>query len=155
MRKLALVLLALSGIGCVVVGARYALATEFMPYHAVLAGKPWAELEPGVQAIVLGMMKIMGSAIAACGLALLAFAWAGNAGARWPAVAAAVVGSVVGAPTLYVTLFLRTVNPRAETPVALTAVLLVLILGSSLLLWLANGRERGAHTAGGGQAQPA
>lgn len=138
MRRLALVLMVIAAVGAIGTGIRYALAPEFMPYHAVLAGKPWGQLDPGVQAIVLGMMKIMGAGFAAFGVALLAFAWGGVHGERWPALAAAVSTLVIGAPTLYVTLFLRTVNPRAETPVLLTIVLVALALLGALLLWIAN-----------------
>lgn len=139
MRKLALTLIVLSAIGAAAMGARYLMATEFMPYHAAVAGKSWSQLEPGVQAIVLGMLRILGASFTAFAIALLAFAWGGWRGERWPAVGAAFTGLVLAVPTLYVTLHLRTVNPRAETPVGLTAVLLTLVLSGCLLLWVANG----------------
>lgn len=142
MRKVALALMLLAGIGAIAVGVRYALAQQFMPYHEVIAGKPWGQLEPGVQAILRGMLKILGAGFAAFGVALLAFAWGGARGDRWPAVASAVTCVVIGAPTLYVTLFLRTVNARAETPVLLTLVLMGVTLAGSLLLWIANAPAR-------------
>jgi hypothetical protein len=148
MRKLALALIVLAAVGAAAVGARYSMATEFMPYHAVVAGKSWSQLEPGVQAIVLGMLRILGASFIAFAIALLAFAWGGWRGDRWPAVGAALSGLVLAVPTLYVTLHLRTLNPRAETPVGLTAILLALILAGSVLLWIANGpshRRVGPH----------
>jgi hypothetical protein len=39
-------------------GIRYFFRTDFMPYHAVVAGKPWAELETGVQIIIRALYKI-------------------------------------------------------------------------------------------------
>lgn len=142
MRMLALTLLVLAAVGAIAVGARYSMATEFMPYHAVVAGKAWSQLETGVQAVVLGMLMILGASFISCGIALLAFAWGGWQGHRWPAVGAAASGMVIAAPTLYVTLHLRTLNARAETPVALTAILLALILAGCFLLWIANGPPR-------------
>ena len=50
-------LVALAGI---VFGVRYMRRDAFLPYHAAVAGKSWTELDPGVQIIILGMLKIIG-----------------------------------------------------------------------------------------------
>lgn len=54
-----LVLLSLAGLISIAFGVRYFLAREYMPYHAVVAGSSWAELEPGVRTVILGMLKIL------------------------------------------------------------------------------------------------
>jgi hypothetical protein len=71
MLMLTTVLLALSGLIAILFGLKYALAKEFMPYHATVAGRSWPELEPGVQAIIPGMYRIMGGGFSTYGVMLL------------------------------------------------------------------------------------
>lgn len=84
-------LLGVAGVIAILFGFRYALAREFMPYHATVAGRSWSELT-----LTLGSLL----------------------------------------PILYVTLWLRRVQPAAKTPVAPAAfVLLLAVSGSLLALW--------------------
>ena len=117
MRKFAVVLMVLAGLACLAAGARYLVTPEFMPYHAAVAGREWAQLDHGLRTIVLGMLRIVGAGFAGCGAALLAFAFAGARGDRWPGPAAVAVSCIVWLPTLYVTLWLRSANPQAQPPV--------------------------------------
>jgi hypothetical protein len=43
-------------------GATYLFRAEFMPYHAVAVGMPWAKVPVGSQALFLGLMKATGGA---------------------------------------------------------------------------------------------
>lgn len=109
-------------------GVRYLRTKEFMPYHAVVAGKSWSELELGVQTIILGMLKIVGGGLTTYGLALLWLLLPLNRGESWAAWAALTITATAILPTLYVTIMLRRFQPNAKTPVVPTVIALVLAL---------------------------
>ena len=132
-----LVLLSVAALLSILFGVRYVLAKEFMPYHAVVAGTSWSQLSPGLQTIILGMLKIVGGGLTTYGIALLCLllplsrheAWA-----SWAALAITVTSVV---PTLYVTIALRRFEPSARTPVLPASVVLALgVVGSGLSLFI-------------------
>jgi hypothetical protein len=143
-RKIPFVLLSLAALLAIFFGIRYLTTPEFMPYHAVVAGKSWAQLEPGVQTIILGMLTIIGGGFISYGCAVL---WLfvplnrGEAWARW-AILTFTAASIV--PTLYVTIMLRRFAPQAETPVGPAALVLVLMLLGVGLSFLSAFQERRA-----------
>lgn len=138
MRKTGLSLLLLAGIASIAAGIRYLLATEFLPYHAIVAGKAWSQIEPGTQTIVLGMLKIVGGGFLSCGVALL---WLlvplrrDEAWARWAALS---IAAAVWLPTQYVTFMLKGAAPVAQPPIVPTAVILVLVLAAVAVLFAAR-----------------
>ena len=83
-------------------GARYVFTQEFMPYHATVLGKPWAALEPRLQFIILGMLKVAGGGLLGYGVALLWLLLPLHRGEAWAAWAALTVSLVVVVPILYV-----------------------------------------------------
>jgi hypothetical protein len=134
--KLPLILLSLAALVSIVFGVRYFLTKQFMPYHAVVSGKSWSQLERGVQTAILGMLKIVGGGLATYGLALLWLLLPLNRGESWAAWAVLTISASTLLPTLYVTLMLRRFEPKAKTPVVPTLVVLVLVLagvGTSFL----------------------
>jgi hypothetical protein len=134
--KLSLAPLLLAALVSVFFGIRYLLSREYMPYHAVVTGKPWSQLEPGVQTAILGMLRIVGGGILAYGLALLWLLLPLNRGEPWAAWAALTISAAILVPTLYVTVMLRRFQPKAKTPIIPTAIVLALVLagvGASLL----------------------
>jgi hypothetical protein len=136
MSKLALLPLVVAALVSIAFGIRYLLAKQFMPYHAVVTGKPWAELELGMRTAILGMLKIVGGGLLTYGLALLWLLVPLERGERWAVWAILTVTASTILPTLYVTIMLRRFEPKAKTPVVPTLVVLALILvgvGGSLL----------------------
>jgi hypothetical protein len=127
--KLSLAPLLLAALVSVFFGIRYLLSREYMPYHAVVTGKPWSQLEPGVQTAILGMLRIVGGGILAYGLALLWLLLPLNRGEPWAALAALTISAAILVPTLYVTVMLRRFQPKAKTPIIPTAIVLALVLG--------------------------
>jgi hypothetical protein len=109
-------------------GVRYLRTREFMPYHAVVAGKSWTELEPGVQAIIIGMLRIVGGGLSTYGLALLWLFVPLNRGESWAAWAALTLTLSAVLPSLLVTIQLRRFEPRAQTPVIPSLIALLLAL---------------------------
>jgi hypothetical protein len=136
MRPFQTTLLALAGVIAIAFGLRYMLATRFMEYHAAVAGSTWAELPAGVQAIVLGMYTIMGGGFITYGAALLWLLLPLRDGEAWAAVAALTLSVTALVPVIYVTVWLRRIQPAARTPVVPAVVVFVLAVvgaGASLL----------------------
>ncbi len=136
MPKLPLIFLSLAALLSISFGVRYLLTREFMPYHAVVAGKSWSELELGVQTIILGMLRIVGGGFATFGLALLWLLLPLNRGESWAPWAALTITATTLVPTLYVTIMLRRYEPKAKTPIVPTLIALALVLagvGTSFL----------------------
>jgi len=128
--------LLLAALVSVFFGIRYLLSREYMPYHAVVTGRAWSQLEPGVQTAIRGMLRIVGGGILAYGLALLWLLLPLNRGEPWAAWAALTISAAILVPTLYVTIMLRRFQPKAKTPIIPTAIVLALVLagvGASLL----------------------
>jgi hypothetical protein len=136
MKTLAIVLLAVAALGAVAFGTQYLTASEFTPVHAYIAGKSWQQVEPHMQALILGMIKVMGAGYLGGGAALLCLAYRVAKGDRWPMWGAPLIAGAVWGPTLYVTLWMREVRPGAETPVAAIVVLLAIVSVAALSLAL-------------------
>jgi hypothetical protein len=121
----AVLLVALAGI---VFGVRYMRRDAFLPYHAAVAGKSWPELDPGVQVIILGMLRIIGSGFVTLGVILLWLCFALHEGARWAPWAILTISAAALGPMLYVAIKLRSFRPDAQTPVGPTLAMVVLIV---------------------------
>ena len=97
-----------------------------------MLGRPWAALEPRLQAIILGMLKVAGGGLLGYGLALLWLLpalWRGEPWASWAALS---ISLAVIAPVLYTVLWLRRISPGASTPVAATLATLALVIVGAL-----------------------
>lgn len=134
--KLPLVFLLLAALLTIFFGVRYLRTKEFMPYHAVVAGKSWSELELGVQTIILGMLKIIGGGFTTYGLALLWLLLPLNRGESWALWAVLTITATAIVPTLYVTVMLRRFEPKAKTPVVPTVIALALVLAGVSISFL-------------------
>ena len=55
----------------IVGGFRYFLSNTMMPYHAQAIGKNWAELDRGIQAIILALMGACGAGAITIGFIVL------------------------------------------------------------------------------------
>jgi len=129
--KLPLIPLALAALVSIFFGVRYFITKEFMSYHAVASGRSWAQIEPGVQTIILGMLKIVGGGFLAYGVALLWLLLPLGRGEAWAAWAVLSVSAATLVPVLYVTLALRRFEPKAKTPVLPTVIVLALVLAGA------------------------
>lgn len=132
-----LVLVCVAGLISIFFGVRYFTTKEFMPYHAVVVGKAWSQLEPGVRTIILGMLRIIAGGFATYGIALLWLLIPLSAKQWWAPWAVATLTLAGVLPALYVTLSLRRAAPAARTPVAPAGVVLLLgLLGAAASFWV-------------------
>ena len=132
MQLVSLCAFGLAGLLALAFGVRYLVTREFMPYHAAVLGKPWAALEPQLQAIILGMLKVAGGGLLGYGCTLLWLLLPLQRGEAWAAWAAISISLVVSAPILYVVVWLRRVSPGAKTPVIPTLVSMALVIVGTL-----------------------
>ena len=138
MQLVSLCAFGLAGLLAVLFGVRYLVAREFMPYHAAVLGKPWASLEPRLQALILGMLRVVGGGLLACGCALLWLLLPLQRGEAWAAWAAVTVFVATTGPLLFVVLWLRRVSPGARTPVVPTVAAMVLVVIGALAFFAAK-----------------
>jgi len=113
-------------------GARYVFTREFMHYHATVVGRPWASLEPRLQFIILGMLKVAGGGLLGYGLALLWLLLPLQQGEAWAVWAALTVSLAVVVPVLYVVVWLRRIESTANTPLLPSLVVLALVLAGTV-----------------------
>ena len=71
MQIAAVVSLVLAALLALAFGARYVLTKTFMPYHAAVLDKSWPGIEPRLQIIILGMLKVAGGGLLGYGVSLL------------------------------------------------------------------------------------
>lgn len=112
---------------------RYMTTSEFMPYHAVVAGVQWQQVPSGLQTIILGMLRILAGGFAACGLGVAFLSIVAYRGQAWAGYASAMVGLAVWVPTIAVTYMLRAAQPSAQPPTAQSLVVLGLVLAGAVL----------------------
>ena len=132
MQFLSLCAFGLAGLLALAFGVRYLVTREFMPYHATVLGKSWAALEPRLQAIILGILKVAGGGLLGYGCTLLWLLLPLQRGETWAAWAAITVSLAVVAPVLYVVVWLRRISPEAKTPVIATLAAMALVIVGTL-----------------------
>jgi len=136
MLNLAIAPLVIAGLAGLLFGVRYMRREAYLPYHAAVAGKAWSELDPGVQIVILCMLRLIGGGFATFGVTILWLCYALHEGVRWAPWAILTVSIFALGPTVYVAAKLRAFRPDANTPVRPTLMLIALILvgvGLSLL----------------------
>lgn len=152
MRKLAVTLVVLVALTAMARAVPYLFATEYLPYHAQVAGRAWSDVDPRMQVLLVGMVKVIGAGNLAVAVALLLFGWQAFKGAAWAAWAVLAVGACLWGPSLFATVAVRAANPQAQTPVGMTALAIALLALAAGLFWFDGRRQSPAP--GGGEATP-
>jgi hypothetical protein len=122
----------LAAVVSIAFGVRYLGGREFMPYHAIITGKSWEELDRGMQVAILGMLKVCGAGFLTYGVVLLWFLYPLSRGETWAAWAILSSALAMLLPILLITIWLRRFQPKAKTPVLPTAVVLGLVVVGAL-----------------------
>ncbi|MGO4378349.1 hypothetical protein AB4Z19_08755 [Pseudoduganella sp. RAF19] len=116
--------------GSAAFGLRYLFAKEYLFYHAQLTGLEWSEIPLRYQAVILGMLKMVGAGMLAFAVALAWLVLPLSRGEQWAIWAIFSVVAIHGFISIYVTIILRRVNPGAKTNVASACTGVVLSLGA-------------------------
>jgi hypothetical protein len=124
-------------------GVTYLFRPEFMPYHSVAVGMPWAEVAPSFQVLILGLMRVIGAAcLAVVVLQLILLYMPFRQGVVWARWAIPTGGLVICAGGLY-GMFYVGLNTSASPPwIGPAAAALLLVAG--LLLSLGQPKAVGA-----------
>jgi len=101
--KLAVACHAANGIVGLSMAARYWMADRFMAYQAVASGVEWGSLPPGVQFVLLGLLKVAAAAFLAYGVVSLMVIRPVTRGENWARRTALASGLALLIPLLYVT----------------------------------------------------
>lgn len=130
-----------------VMWARYWTATEFMPYHAVVSGAPWESLSPGIQRVVLGLLKGISAGFLATAVAVAVLVVPISRGEDWARWAVLAISAALLIPLVYLT-----VTMRLDTGAAAPVVPSVAALAINVVAFFAAGmgrREAAGHRGRG------
>ena len=109
-------------------GFVYFSSHEMMPYHKQAIGKTWAELERGIQVIILALMQAAGAGLLTTGFLLLILLFIPfRRGERWVNWAIFLAGIVYSGLAFYVTFEVH-VTTNASTPYYLVLLFMALFL---------------------------
>ena len=116
-------------------GIVYLVSPDFMPYHSVAVGMPWAAVAPSFQVLILALMRAVG---AAC-LALAILQWTlllipFTQGAAWATWAIAASGLVMCAGSFYAMMLVAQHTPATPPWIAPAAGAVLLVVGLVLSL---------------------
>lgn len=128
----AILILALISMSSMAFGLIYLFTKEYLFYHAQLVGLPWTEIPSRYQAVILGMLKMVGAGMLAFGVAISWLLVPLSRGELWATWAIFSIVATHGFISIYVTIILRRVNEKAKTNVlsaCLGVVLSVFALG--------------------------
>ena len=131
--KIAFSLNILVSIALIAGGLRYLLSSQIMPYHLQVIGRSWNDLDPRLQMMLLGLLRLGGIGQLSTGIAfgiltLLPF----RRGQRWAYWAIPVIGFIYCAPITYGAYALH-YSTQAATPWKIVMILSLVLLAAYLL----------------------
>ncbi len=108
---------------------RYWSAERFMPYHEIASGTTWEALAPGVQLVILAVLKAAAAGFLVGGVVALMVIAPVVRGENWARWTALVASMALLLPLLYLTLSMRLAT-GAPFPVGAASVPLVLAIAA-------------------------
>jgi hypothetical protein len=131
--RIAFFLNVLVSIALIAFGLRYVLSSQIMPYHLQVIGRSWNDLDPRLQMMLLGLLRLGGIAQLSTGIALgiltlIPF----SRGQRWAYWAIPIIGFIYGAPIAYGAYALH-YSTQAATPWKVVVIILLVLLVAYLL----------------------
>jgi hypothetical protein len=107
----------------------YLSRPEFMPYHAVAVGKDWEAVEPGIQTLILALMRVSGGGWLAASMAMgLLLIQSFREEKLWIYAFITLVGLSATIPTLLATLLVRNHSPANPPWIAAAMAIGILLL---------------------------
>jgi hypothetical protein len=119
--------------------SRFLTATEFFPYHAEASGLQWGDLQPGLQTVILALLRVAGAGWLTGSVALivlLAVPFA-RRDEGWSYVAIPALALIFWGITFATTLHVA-MTTAANPPWQASLFCVGLTLASALLAWIAR-----------------
>jgi hypothetical protein len=111
-------------------GLVYLVRPRFMPYHQEALGVPWKQVDPRLQALLLGLMRTAGGGLFASALAIaIMLVIPLRAGEAWPRYSIPIVGLATAAPAFYATVLVRNRTGAHPPVLAAAAGIGLIVLG--------------------------
>lgn len=133
MHFFAIAILLLIASSSIAFGLRYLFAKQYLFYHAQLTGLAWTEIPSRYQAVILGMLKMVGAGMLVFGLAIGWLLLPLSRGEQWAIWGLLSIILVHGLISIYATIALRRVNTSAQTNVASACIGVALSLGALVM----------------------
>ncbi|MBN2175086.1 MAG: hypothetical protein JW731_13210 [Bacteroidales bacterium] len=119
----------------------YLFRPEYMPYHAIAVDIPWEELTPGIQVLILALMRVAGGGWLATSVSITFFLVARKKyKSPFFSYALVLVGISALVPTLIATLFVKFNSPANPPWIAAVLGIAILIVGL-ILDFIVRGKE--------------
>jgi hypothetical protein len=113
--------------------AMYLFRPEFMPYHEVAIGKPWAEINIEYRVLILALMRVSGGGWLATSVGmLLLLLFPLRKGYYWSYIGIPAIGLSALVPTLIAILHVKS-NSNATPPYILAVILIGLLITTIIL----------------------
>ena len=142
---------AVATLALIAFGWTYLSSSEFMAYHAAAAGTDWKDLAPGLQALGLTALRLVGAGSLALGLALGVILWGPyRRGERWALWTVSILGSSYGL-ALSISAFSVASTTPGNPPWRAAVVLPLLFLMGGILSLVPVPEERDAELRNGGK----
>jgi hypothetical protein len=114
----ALICYGLAFLGVLILAAAYLVRSEFMPYHSVAVARPWQDVDPAMQILLMALIRVVGAtnfALGVSGILMLYLLFSQQWG--FPQLLAFQLFCLIAVvPPLAVTLYVRK-KTKAPTPV--------------------------------------
>ncbi|MEM8673167.1 MAG: hypothetical protein AAGF83_04755 [Cyanobacteria bacterium P01_G01_bin.67] len=79
-----------------------------MPYHSLALAKPWSEVEPNTQTLILALMRVAAGGFVATGIAILVLlAFPFSAGEKWAIYSIFAIASCTSLGSSYATYLVK------------------------------------------------
>jgi len=123
-------------------GVVYLFRAEFMPYHSVAVGMPWADVPPNFKILIVALMRAVGGANIALATAMFILLIVPfRAGARWALWTVPLLGLLQCAGGLYAMSHVA-LNTTANPPVWAVAIGMLLTVIGFLVSLSARNSEK-------------
>lgn len=114
-------------------GLLYLLSPEFMPYHATAIGQNWDSVEPGLQVLLLALLRVAGGGFLSLAIVITVLLyWPWRDDARWAQWLLPLAILAVHGPTLWATLSVTLQTPATAPWAGPAAAVAAAIAGFAL-----------------------
>ena len=131
--KIAFVLNILVSLALIAFSLRYLLSSQIMPYHLQVIGRSWNDLDPRLQMMLLGFLRLGGLGMVSTGVSIgVLTLFPFRRGQKWAIRAIPLIGLIFYAPIAYGARALH-YSTQASTPWKGVAIMSAILIAAYLL----------------------